>query len=52
LSGLPPVGVISELMNDDGTVMKGEQVARFAASTGSSTSPSPDMMPIARPVRN
>src|SRR6201985_2909947 len=32
LSGLPPVGVISELMNDDGTVMKGEQVSRFAAS--------------------
>ena len=31
LSGLPPVGVISELMNDDGSVMKGEQVARFAA---------------------
>ncbi len=31
LSGLPPVGVISELMNDDGTVMKGEQVARFAS---------------------
>jgi len=30
LSGLPPVGVISELMNDDGTVTKGEQVARFA----------------------
>src|SRR6201992_657627 len=30
LSGLPPVGVISELMNDDGSVMKGEQVARFA----------------------
>lgn len=30
LTGLPPVGVISELMNDDGTVMKGEQVARFA----------------------
>jgi 3,4-dihydroxy 2-butanone 4-phosphate synthase/GTP cyclohydrolase II len=30
LSGLPPVGVISELMNDDGTVMKGEQVVRFA----------------------
>ena len=25
--GLPPVGVISELINDDGTVMKGEQVA-------------------------
>ena len=32
LTGLPPVGVISELMNDDGTVMKGEQVARFAAA--------------------
>lgn len=30
LAGLPPVGVISELMNDDGTVMKGEQVAQFA----------------------
>src|SRR5258705_4947305 len=32
LSGLPPVGVISELMNDDRTVMKGEHVARFAAA--------------------
>jgi 3,4-dihydroxy 2-butanone 4-phosphate synthase / GTP cyclohydrolase II len=32
LSGLPPVGVISELMNDDGTVMKGEQVTKFAAA--------------------
>lgn len=31
LSNLAPVGVISELMNDDGTVMKGEQVAAFAA---------------------
>jgi 3,4-dihydroxy 2-butanone 4-phosphate synthase/GTP cyclohydrolase II len=30
LSGLPLVGVLSELMNDDGTVMKGEQVAAFA----------------------
>ena len=26
----PPVGVISELMNDDGTVTKGAQVAKFA----------------------
>ncbi|MGB3273270.1 MAG: 3,4-dihydroxy-2-butanone-4-phosphate synthase [Xanthobacteraceae bacterium] len=34
LAGLPPVGVISELMNDDGSVMKGEQVARFAAAHG------------------
>ena len=31
---LPPVGVISELMNDDGTVMKGEQVVQFAAKHG------------------
>jgi len=30
LSGLPLVGVLSELMNDDGTVMKGEQVVAFA----------------------
>jgi 3,4-dihydroxy 2-butanone 4-phosphate synthase/GTP cyclohydrolase II len=30
LCGLPPVGVISELMNDDGSVMKGGQVAQFA----------------------
>ena len=30
LSGLPLVGVISELMNDDGTVMKGAQVVAFA----------------------
>jgi 3,4-dihydroxy 2-butanone 4-phosphate synthase/GTP cyclohydrolase II len=34
LSGLPPVGVISELMNDDGTVMKGEQVKAFATAHG------------------
>jgi 3,4-dihydroxy 2-butanone 4-phosphate synthase / GTP cyclohydrolase II len=31
LSGLPPVGVICELVNDDGTVTKGKQVADFAA---------------------
>ena len=31
LAGLPPVGVLSELMNDDGTVMRGPQVAAFAA---------------------
>jgi 3,4-dihydroxy 2-butanone 4-phosphate synthase / GTP cyclohydrolase II len=30
LAGLPLVGVISELMNDDGTVMKGAQVSAFA----------------------
>jgi 3,4-dihydroxy 2-butanone 4-phosphate synthase/GTP cyclohydrolase II len=30
LAGLPPVGVIGELMNDDGTVMRGPQVKAFA----------------------
>jgi 3,4-dihydroxy 2-butanone 4-phosphate synthase / GTP cyclohydrolase II len=31
LAGLPPVGVLSELMNDDGTVMRGPAVTAFAA---------------------
>jgi len=31
LAGLPPVGVIAELVNDDGTVMRGPQVTAFAA---------------------
>jgi len=26
---LPPVGVLAELMNDDGTVMRGEDIAAF-----------------------
>jgi 3,4-dihydroxy 2-butanone 4-phosphate synthase/GTP cyclohydrolase II len=30
LAGLPPVGVLSELMNDDGTVMRGRELERFA----------------------
>jgi len=30
LAGLPPVGVLSELMNDDGTVMRGPAIAAFA----------------------
>ncbi len=30
LAGLPPVGVLSELMNDDGTVMRGPELAAFA----------------------
>jgi 3,4-dihydroxy 2-butanone 4-phosphate synthase/GTP cyclohydrolase II len=30
LAGLPPVGVICELANDDGTVMVGEQIEAFA----------------------
>src|SRR4029450_12939590 len=34
LADLPPVGVICELMNDDGTVMKGAQVVGFAQKHG------------------
>lgn len=34
LAGLPPVGVLSELMNDDGTVMRGPGVAAFAERHG------------------
>src|SRR5829696_8982978 len=30
LAGLPPVGVLAELVNDEGTVMRGPQVAAFA----------------------
>ena len=30
LAGLPPVGVLAELMNDDGTVMRGHDIAAFA----------------------
>ena len=30
LAGLPPVGVLTELMNDDGSVMRGPGVAEFA----------------------
>ncbi len=30
LAGLPPVGVLAELMNDDGTVMRGQTVTEFA----------------------
>lgn len=34
LAGLPPVGVICELTNDDGTVMAGPQIDAFAAKHG------------------
>ncbi|MBS7698330.1 MULTISPECIES: 3,4-dihydroxy-2-butanone-4-phosphate synthase [unclassified Chelatococcus] len=30
LAGLPAVGVLAELVNDDGTVMRGQQVAAFS----------------------
>jgi 3,4-dihydroxy 2-butanone 4-phosphate synthase/GTP cyclohydrolase II len=32
LAELPPIGVIAELVNDDGTVMRGAQVSSFAAT--------------------
>jgi len=34
LAGLPPIGVICELVNDDGTVMRGPQVNAFAEKNG------------------
>jgi 3,4-dihydroxy 2-butanone 4-phosphate synthase / GTP cyclohydrolase II len=34
LAGLPPVGVICELVNDDGSVKRGPQVTEFAARHG------------------
>ncbi len=34
LAGLPPVGVICELANDDGTVMAGAQIEAFAKKHG------------------
>jgi 3,4-dihydroxy 2-butanone 4-phosphate synthase/GTP cyclohydrolase II len=34
LAGLPAVGVICELANDDGTVMKGPQIVEFAQAHG------------------
>ena len=34
LAGLPPVGVICELANDDGTVMVGPQIGEFAQKHG------------------
>jgi len=37
LSGLPQVGVISELVNDDGTVMRGPHVMAFAEEHGLKT---------------
>ena len=34
LASLPPVGVLAELMNDNGTVMRGPEVTAFAARHG------------------
>lgn len=34
LAGLRPVGVISELVNDDGTMMRGDRLAHFADDHG------------------
>lgn len=41
LAELPPVGVISELVNDDGTFTKGSQLGDSLIDTGSSISLSP-----------
>ena len=32
LASLPPVGVLAELMNDNGSVMRGAEVAAFATT--------------------
>jgi 3,4-dihydroxy 2-butanone 4-phosphate synthase/GTP cyclohydrolase II len=37
LAGLPPAGVLAELVNDDGTVKKGPEIAEFAAEHGLKT---------------
>jgi 3,4-dihydroxy 2-butanone 4-phosphate synthase / GTP cyclohydrolase II len=34
LAGLPPIGVICELVNDDGSVMRGPQIAEFSQKHG------------------
>jgi 3,4-dihydroxy 2-butanone 4-phosphate synthase/GTP cyclohydrolase II len=34
LAGLPPVGVLAELMNDDGTVMRGPDLVKFSERHG------------------
>lgn len=34
LTNLPPIGVICELVNDDGTVMRGKQIEAFAKTHG------------------
>jgi 3,4-dihydroxy 2-butanone 4-phosphate synthase/GTP cyclohydrolase II len=34
LAGVAPVGVLAELVNDDGTMMRGAQLERFAAEHG------------------
>lgn len=34
MAGLPPVGVLAELVNDDGTVMRGPEVTAFAETHG------------------
>jgi len=52
LAGLPPVGVLSELMNDDGTVMRGPQVRPSPRSTSSFRFRSPNSLPTGRRARN
>ena len=53
LANLPPVGVICELANDDGTVMVGEQIKPASPqSTSCSASRSPTSSPTARRARS
>ena len=53
LAGLPPVGVLSELMNDDGTVMRGPGGRGLRRSaTSSRRSRSPTSSPTGRRARS
>ena len=52
LAKLPPVAVICELANDDGTVMVGPQIEAFAQKHKSAGSRSPTSSPIARRGKN
>ncbi len=53
LAGLPPVGVLAELMNDDGTVMRGPRGRGLRrAATSSSRSRSPISSPTGRRARS
>ena len=52
LAGLPPVAVICELANDDGTVMVGPQIEAFAEKHNLTASRSPTSSPIARRARS
>lgn len=52
LAGLPSVGVICELANDDGTVMTGQEIAHFAKKHALKHSPWLILSLIGRRVKN